>query len=150
MNLSESEINFEFNPNLSLYIPEVNQNVTEDQIKYLFEKYMIGNISKIDIIFNYRHQKQIFIHFNYWYNTNFTNELQKKILDDNSNATLKDVEFQISCHDNNKIILLPNKNPIDQKKSIKALSNTIKELEKKLKKLEEKNEVGGGSKRQRS
>ena len=75
--------------NLSLCIPRVDNN-DKSYIEYILNKANFGNIKRIDIVLNnsnktndaLRGTYRVFIHFNYWYNTNKNEIIQQRLLDD--------------------------------------------------------------------
>jgi archaellum component FlaC len=87
---------FVFNPllanNLSVYIPHVFLNITEERIKYIFHTLELGDVSSVDFI---RKQGKYgnnfhaaYIHFNYWYNTISSRNLQERILNPTKEARI--------------------------------------------------------------
>lgn len=78
------------NENPSLCIPRLMPTddfpiITYASIKYIIDKAELGRIKKIDMIertgeagINYL---RVFIHFNYWYDTEKANKAKKRILD---------------------------------------------------------------------
>lgn len=58
------------NPYMSLYIPRVFLNITEQQISNVFRHY--GEVSQVDFVYMDKSDKpynSVYIYFNYWYNT---------------------------------------------------------------------------------
>ena len=70
-------------------IPRVDNN-DKSYIEYILNKANFGNIKRIDIVLNnsnktndaLRGTYRVFIHFNYWYNTNKNKIIQQRLLDD--------------------------------------------------------------------
>lgn len=96
MNFEDCEINYEshdvFDPTLSVYIPIIIGNISQDKIINLFKKLDIGLVSRVDFVnkFNKKGKlvKEAFIHFEKWYNTASAENLQARIKDPNINAKL--------------------------------------------------------------
>lgn len=74
--------NFE---NMSVYIPHVFPNISEDRIRAIFDKLNIGKVSNVDFVAKFdrngRPYNAAYIHFYYWHNTTAAFNLQKRILD---------------------------------------------------------------------
>lgn len=74
--------NFE---NLSVYIPHVFPNISEERIRAIFDKLNIGKVSNVDFVAKFdrngRPYNAAYIHFYYWHNTTAAFNLQKRILD---------------------------------------------------------------------
>ena len=128
-----------FNSTLSLYIPSVPETITVDNIKLLFGN-KIGVISHIDFVYNTKGTRQAFVHFSMWFITDYTKDLQAKILDSKSTAMISTDETVKNSFGNNNIILLPNRNPRDKPNEdiINNLQDRIKQLENKFLELSSK------------
>lgn len=85
---------FNFNNNLSLYIPRVFPNWrNEAQVANVFENLNIGKVHRIDFIDKIDEKTgqpycQAFVHFEYWYFSQVTRSLQEKILDPTQQAKI--------------------------------------------------------------
>jgi hypothetical protein len=84
MNLMDTSIHkylpLELSPNdwSSLYIPYLNSSYTYDYLQYIIEdRYCIGKVKTIHFVKNpspadtHKHDASAFIHFEYWYNSDF-------------------------------------------------------------------------------
>ena len=72
---------------MSLFIPYVDQNVTYDNMRYVFEQQMrLGVIRRINFIKRTRadgvEYKMAYVYFDYWYNTKRTHDFQTSIQSD--------------------------------------------------------------------
>ena len=117
-----------FQATLSLYLPFVESDQTEEYIKQCFKKLNIGDVSRVDFILTTKGTKQAFIHFNMWYESNETIELQRQILDPSIKAKIAYNMMPYKYWP-----LLPNSNP-----RVEAPNNIIQELQDKIKVLEER------------
>jgi hypothetical protein len=74
--------NFE---NMSVYIPHVFPNISEDRIRAIFDRLNIAKVSQVDFVAKFdrngRPYNAVYIHFYYWHNTTAAFNLQKRILD---------------------------------------------------------------------
>ena len=71
---------------LSLYIPIILKNTSEEYIKATFSKKNIGKILRVDFVINVKkNRREAFIHFDEWYE----NEECKKLKDDIMDPTTK-------------------------------------------------------------
>jgi len=128
-----------FNSTLSLYIPSVPESITLDNIKLLFGN-KIGVISRVDFVYNTKGVRQAFVHFSMWFVTDYTKDLQTKILDSKSTAMFALDETDKNSFGNNNIILLPNRNPRDLPNLdlINTLQERLNQLESKFLELSSK------------
>ena len=101
----------EFNYALSIYIPVINELVTEDKLKNYFIKKNIGVVSKIDFVYNVKGIRQAFIHFSLWFLNDYTKILQENIINNKKVCLIKNKEICSEIFNNENIILLPNLNP---------------------------------------
>ena len=140
-----------FNSTLSLYIPSVPESITLDNIKLLFLN-KIGVISRIDFVYNTKGVRQAFVHFNMWFMTDYTKDLQTKILDSKLTAMLSLDETVKNSFGNNNIILLPNRNPRSEPSVdiINVLQERIRQLETKFNQIDNKEILINSTKRTRS
>ena len=81
-----------FDKTLSIYIPHVFSNITEERIKEIFETLCLGKIHYVDFI---RKQgkygnsfNSVYIHFYHWYDTVASRNLQEKIVNPCKEARL--------------------------------------------------------------
>ena len=101
---------FNINSDLSIYIPRVFENITEDRIKEVFLTLCIGDVSRVDFVVRPENgvdqytTNMAFIHFNTWYDNITTEHLQERIYD-------HDREARIVYEDPYYWVLLPNTNP---------------------------------------
>ena len=71
---------------LSLYIPIIQEKISEEYIKSTFNKKNIGKILRVDFVVNIKkNRREAFIHFDEWYES----EECKKLKDDIMNPTSK-------------------------------------------------------------
>ena len=99
----------DFNPNLSLYLPSLDEEVTQLALTTLFQSNKIGVVERVDFVYNTKGVRQGFIHLSQWFDNTATRELQKKILDNKQTAVIKCKKM--SGHKTNNLIILPNRNP---------------------------------------
>lgn len=78
--------------NISLYIPHVFNNITEERIKYTFQVLDIGKISYIDFIpktdLTGTEYNAVYIYFDYWYASTAAYNFQEKVLNPEKVAKL--------------------------------------------------------------
>lgn len=73
------------NKPVSLCIPRVENTITKHFIENTLNKYNFGKIKKIKFIRNKKKNNNIvYIYFNYWYNNDYTKNIRKKILNNES------------------------------------------------------------------
>jgi hypothetical protein len=86
--LSNNASNFNFK-NISLFIPRVFENITKERIVDIFEnKMFIGKINHIDIVaVQEKKYNRVFIHFDYWFPTSNSYNIQKSLIIDNEEST---------------------------------------------------------------
>ena len=127
--------------NLSIYIPRVFGNITEDRIKACFRSLNLGEISRVDFVDREASQndeyktKMAFIHFKEWNDTPCVRNLHEKIMDPKENA-------KIVYDDPYYWVLLPNKNPkpefqIENEVMFQFHNNIMTQLHERLTKIEE-------------
>jgi hypothetical protein len=75
--------------NISLFIPRVFENITKERIVDIFENKMyIGKINHIDIVaVQEKNYNRVFIHFDYWFPTSNSYDIQKSLIIDNEEST---------------------------------------------------------------
>ena len=144
---SPSTFNTNTNTNLSIYIPRVFHNITEERIMNCFKTLNIGVVSRVDLVDRESDQnddktRMAFIHFKSWSDSLSSKNLREKILNPQEVA-------KIVYDDPYYWILLPNKNPKSedqiknevmfshQAKQITSLIERVKELEDAMKNRDE-------------
>jgi hypothetical protein len=90
---------------LSLYIPIISNNVSEEYIKKMFLKHNIGKILRVDFVKNkIKNRNEAFVHFDEWFTGEEANSLKENVLNPTIKAKL--------VYNNDKFWpLLENKNP---------------------------------------
>ena len=76
---------------LSLYIPRVFENISEDRIKKVFDTHLLGKVSQVDFILKYngyQQYKAAYIHFDKWYNNDTSHDFQARIRNPNEEVHL--------------------------------------------------------------
>ena len=74
---------------LSLYIPIIN-NTSEDYIIKMFELHNIGIVMRVDFVFNKtKKRREAFVHFDEWFTSDESKQLQEDILDPNTKTQFK-------------------------------------------------------------
>jgi hypothetical protein len=78
------------NNQMSLYIPHVFSNVTNERIAHVFESLYFGRVSHIDVVKktnkNGENYNSVYIHFSKWFNNTTTCAFQERVLDPNREA----------------------------------------------------------------
>ena len=65
---------------LSLYIPVIQDSISEDFIKKCFEDKKIGKIMRVDFVKNLaRNRREAFIHFDEWFDTDESKTLKESV-----------------------------------------------------------------------
>lgn len=137
---NNTEDSFSFT--LSLYIPIISGKITEAFIKNLFHNLEIGEVSRVDFVNSTkagRVKREAFVHFNMWYYTRTSSNLQARILDPQLDA-------KIVYDDPLFWPLLPTKNPAKEQPEyaketnmkeyeMMIMRNKIAELEDRIKSL---------------
>ena len=89
---------------LSLYIPIINENISEEYIKTMFKSHDIGNVMRVDFVYNKnKKRREAFIHFDEWFNNEKANKLQEDVKD-------KEKNVKFTYAKNKFWPLLPNRN----------------------------------------
>mgnify|MGYP001218047308 CR=1 FL=1 len=66
---------------LSLYIPIINNGISEQYIKTMFKNNNIGQVMRVDFVKNVeKNRREAFIHFDEWFNTDESKKLKDDIL----------------------------------------------------------------------
>lgn len=75
----------QINQTMSLYIPYVSSEVTKEQVAYVFESNLFGEISRVDFIsktdYNNHYYNAVYIHFKEWKNSIMVHHFQEKLVD---------------------------------------------------------------------
>ena len=69
---------------MSLYIPRVFENISEDRIKKVFDTHLLGKVSHVDFVLQHNGKqpyKSAYIHFDEWYNNDTSRDFQSRISD---------------------------------------------------------------------
>tara|TARA_B100000085_G_scaffold285467_1_gene321578 strand:+ start:121 stop:543 length:423 start_codon:yes stop_codon:yes gene_type:complete len=92
--------------NPSIYIPFVNFSCSEEYISNIFKTLLIGEVNRVDLIRKegVTPHYMAFIHFNYWYDNTASNNLRRKIIDEQSVRIVYDDPYYWVAY--------KNKNPI--------------------------------------
>ena len=121
-------MNVDFNPCMSIYIPLVATNTTENFVKRVFYNLNFGRVSRVDFVKKEQDQTKYmaFVHFEYWYQNESSHYLQERI---NSTGCSR-----VVYNDPNYWIIMENKNPsskneINLKRQVNEMSRRIKYLE---------------------
>ncbi len=127
---------FNMNSNLSIFIPRVFNNISQERIKECFEQLNIGEVERVDLVDRETDEsskgtRMAFIHFNKWYDTASSINLRTKI--ENPDETAK-----VVYDDPYYWILLPNKNPKtkDQVKNEIMFTHQAKQIDNLWKKVQ--------------
>ncbi len=89
---------------LSLYIPVVQEHITETYIKRQFKDHNIGQVMRVDFVKNVvKARREAFVHFDEW----FDNETSRALQDDIKNI---DTKTRFVYHHTKFFPLLVNKN----------------------------------------
>jgi hypothetical protein len=80
------------NQQLSLYIPFVFTNITEERIKHIFNTFDIGMVDRVDFVEKVREQdgkpyKMAFVHFSEWYINDYVEGIHKKLMSSGNTST---------------------------------------------------------------
>ena len=74
---------------LSLYIPVI-RNTSEDYIIKMFKTHNIGKVMRVDFVFNkVKNRREAFVHFDEWFLSDESKQLQSDILDPNTKTQFK-------------------------------------------------------------
>jgi len=80
---------FQIDQTLSIYIPRINQYITEQYIKDVFSDLNIGVVSRVDVVdIPNKAQNSAYVHFSEWNNTDVVSMLQCKIKNPNQQAKI--------------------------------------------------------------
>ena len=89
---------------LSLYIPIVQEHITEAYIKRQFSDHNIGKVMRVDFVKNVeKNRREAFVHFDEW----FDNQTSKSLQEDVKNPT---TNTRFVYHNKKFFPLLVNKN----------------------------------------
>ena len=74
----------QINQSMSLYIPRVSLEITKEQIAYVFESNLFGEVSRVDLVSKTDYQEDYYnaayIHFKEWQNTVMVHNFQEKLV----------------------------------------------------------------------
>ena len=74
---------------LSLYIPVI-RNASEEYIIKMFKMHNIGKVMRVDFVYNKaKNRREAFIHFDEWFASDESKQLQEDILDPNTMTRFK-------------------------------------------------------------
>ena len=80
------------NQNLSLFIPHMFPNITEDRIANIFNTYSIGLVSRVDFVGktdkNGKLYNAAYIHFDAWFNNSAVANFQERVLNPDKEARI--------------------------------------------------------------
>lgn len=92
---------------LSLYIPVIQDNITETNVKQVFIKKNYGEVERVDFVRNkLKNRREAFVHFKVWYDNEDVKEFKDRINNPNTKTRV--------YHTNNKfwpILINHNVNP---------------------------------------
>lgn len=124
---------------MSLYIPVIQQTISDAFVKKVFTEKNIGEVSRVDFVYNkQKNRHEAFVHFNHWFDTDTANQLKTSILDNK-------IKSKIYYSDKNFWPILINKNPytktfnpkyieqskfFEQEKQLDILKKQLADLEK--------------------
>lgn len=75
---------------LSLYIPIISINTSEEYIIKMFKTHNIGKVMRVDFVFNkIKNRREAFIHFDEWFDSDESKQLQSDILDPSTKTQFK-------------------------------------------------------------
>jgi len=78
-----------FDPHMSIYVPRVDLETTEKDVKYYFENWQLGLVSNVDFVQKMGQEYyQLYIHFENWFDTEKTREIQKKLNEKNQSVKM--------------------------------------------------------------
>ena len=87
-----AEMNTELNQQLSLYIPHVFPNFTQEYIKDVFEFMEFGNVERVDLVSkmdkNGSPYNSAYIHFSEWFTTPVAENFKARVLDPEREARI--------------------------------------------------------------
>ena len=124
-----------FDKNLSIYIPNIEENITLQKLITVFQEEKIGMIERVDFVYNIKGVRQAFIHFMAWFDSKENREFQTKIMNNKENAIIKGKKLSKSSKN---LILLPNRNPrpsTEKNDIIQSLQERLNNLELLFKEL---------------
>lgn len=74
----------QINQSMSLYIPKVSSEITKEQIAYVFESNLFGEVSRVDLVsktdYHDHFYNAAYIHFKEWQNTIMVHNFQEKLV----------------------------------------------------------------------
>lgn len=89
---------------LSLYIPVVQEHITEAYVKRQFKDHNIGKVMRVDFVKNIlKNRREAFVHFDEWFDNDTSRALQEDIKN-------PDTKTRFVYHETKFFPLLVNKN----------------------------------------
>jgi len=74
----------QINQTMSLYIPYVSSEITKEQVAYVFESNLFGEVYRVDFIsktdYNNHYYNAVYIHFKEWKNSIMVHHFQEKLV----------------------------------------------------------------------
>jgi uncharacterized membrane protein len=74
----------QINQTMSLYIPYVSSEITKEQVAYVFESNLFGEVSRVDFIsktdYKDNYYNAVYIHFKEWKNSIMVHHFQEKLI----------------------------------------------------------------------
>ena len=139
-----------FDKNLSIYIPNIEETITLQKLTTLFQEEKIGMIERVDFVYNIKGVRQAFIHFICWFDSKENREFQAKIMNNKENAIIKGKKLSKSSKN---LIILPNRNPrpsTEKNDIIQSLQERLNSLELMIKEMNSSESNPVSNKRSRS
>ena len=150
MEMETNNMMEDFDKNLSVYIPNIEENVNLQKLMTLFQEEKIGMIDRVDFVYNTKGVRQAFIHFIYWFDAKENREFQAKIMNNKENAIIKGKKISKSSKN---LIILPNRNPrpsTEKNDIIQSLQERLNSLELMIKEMNSSENNQVSNKRSRS
>ena len=108
--------------NISLYIPYLQRNVTEEMIKSVFLKEKIGIVKRVDFIPKLNKKNQLyncaFVHFEYWFENKKNIQLQRRLKNTEIDTRIihnNNPMLYWTIKENNSIVYNLTTNPAEEK-----------------------------------
>jgi hypothetical protein len=85
----------QINQSISLYIPRISTEITKEQIAYVFESNLFGEVSRVDLVSKTDYQgnyyNATYIHFKEWKNSIMVHHFQEKLVNYMNGITITPV-----------------------------------------------------------
>ena len=122
----------------SLYIPIINNNVTENYISTCFHMHNIGKVNRVDFVFNrQKNRREAFIYFSEWYATDASRMLKSQLESSSLSGSEQQCRFMYDVSNKSKYWpLLLNKKPLEIDNPERK-SNSVYEIEERISKIED-------------